>query len=101
VPDPAAQTKWALQHLHLLPDGMPVEAESLDDDARLRVSTKEGLTNILGPARARAQTIPLRRRHMKRVAVGRLAAFVHGGHLLLSLEPVYNGYITCFAHPSG
>jgi hypothetical protein len=60
VPDPAAQTKWARQHLHLLADGMPVETASLDDEARLRVGIKEGLTNILGTALARAQTIPLR-----------------------------------------
>jgi hypothetical protein len=60
VPDPAAQTNWARQHLHLLADGMPVETESLDDEARLRVSIKESLTNILGTALARAQTTPLR-----------------------------------------
>jgi hypothetical protein len=60
VPDPAAQTKWARQHLHLLADGMPVETVSLDDEARLRASIKESLTNILGTALARAQTTPLR-----------------------------------------
>jgi hypothetical protein len=60
VPDPAAQTKWARQHLHLLADGMPVETESLDDEARLRVGIKEGLTNILGTALTRAQATPLR-----------------------------------------
>jgi hypothetical protein len=35
VPDSAAQTKWARQHLHHLADGMHVETESLDDEARL------------------------------------------------------------------
>lgn len=60
APDPAAQTKWARQHLHLLSDGMPVETGSLDEEARLRVSIKERVTNILETALARAQTIPLR-----------------------------------------
>jgi hypothetical protein len=56
VPDPAPQTKWARQHLHLLVDGMPVETESLDDEARLRVGIKEGLSNVRDMALARAQT---------------------------------------------
>jgi hypothetical protein len=60
VPDPAAQTKWARQHLHLLADGMPVETASLDDEARLRVSIKERVADILRTALARAQTTPLR-----------------------------------------
>jgi hypothetical protein len=60
VPDPAAQTKWARDHLHHLADGMAVEAESLDEEARLRVSIKENVSVILETALARAKATPLR-----------------------------------------
>ena len=59
VPDPAAQTKWAREHLHRLADGMAVETESLDEEARLRVAIKEDVTGILETALARAKATPL------------------------------------------
>jgi hypothetical protein len=60
VPDPAAQTKWAREHLHRLADGMPVETEGFDEEARLRVGIKADVSGILETALARAKTTPLR-----------------------------------------
>jgi hypothetical protein len=59
VPDPAAQTKWASEHLPGMTDALAVETETLDEEARLRVSIKENVTRILDTALARAKSIPL------------------------------------------
>jgi hypothetical protein len=60
VPDPAAQTRWARENLHHLADGMTVETETLDEEARLRVGIKEDVSCILEAALARAKATPLR-----------------------------------------
>jgi hypothetical protein len=60
VPDPAAQIKWAREHLHRLAEEMAVATASLDDEARLRIRIKEDVTAILDAALARAQATPLR-----------------------------------------
>ena len=62
VPDPPAQAKWARAHLHDAAETLAIEAESLDDEARLRIGIKEKLTRILEAALTRAQAIspPLR-----------------------------------------
>lgn len=60
VPDPAAQAKWARDHLHHLADGMPLETESLDEEARLWVGIKTKESGILETALAPARVTPLR-----------------------------------------
>jgi hypothetical protein len=59
VPDAPAQTKWARGHLHEAAETLTVEAESLDDEARLRVGIKGNLNRILDAALLRAQATPL------------------------------------------
>jgi hypothetical protein len=60
VPDATTQTKWAREHLHRLADGMVVETESLDEEARLRLSIKADVSAILETALVRAKATPLR-----------------------------------------
>jgi hypothetical protein len=59
VLDPAAQAKWAREHLHRVADGMAVATESLDEEARLRVSINADVSGILETALARAKATPL------------------------------------------
>jgi hypothetical protein len=59
VPDPAAQTTWARGQLHGAAETLAVEAESLDDEARLRVGIKGHVTRILDAALLRTQATPL------------------------------------------
>ena len=56
----SAQTKWAKEHLHKFADRLPLETESLDEEARLRVNIKAVVGGILETALARAKAIPLR-----------------------------------------
>lgn len=60
VPDPTAQAHWAADHLRLVADGLSIETESLDEEARLRASIKDHLARVLDGALARAVTTPLR-----------------------------------------
>ena len=60
VPDPTAQAHWARDHLRRVADVLPVESQSLDEEARLRASVKDHLTRTLDGALARAVTTPLR-----------------------------------------
>ncbi|HEX7970072.1 MAG TPA: hypothetical protein VF502_17745 [Stellaceae bacterium] len=62
TPEPAKQAEWAREHLQRLAEIHPVESDSLDDEARLRVGIKEDIGRILAAALARAQTLPLRPR---------------------------------------
>jgi len=62
VPDAAAQTKWAREHLRGAADAMAIETESLDDEARLRVSIKGEVSRILDAALVRATPLAQRSR---------------------------------------
>jgi hypothetical protein len=59
VPDPAAQAKWAREHLHGTVDVLTVEVDTLDDEARLRVGIKSEVSRILEMALVRASATPL------------------------------------------
>lgn len=62
TPEPARQAEWARDHLQRMAEIHPVESESLDDEARLRVLLREDIARILDAALARAQALPLRPR---------------------------------------
>ena len=60
VPEPQNQAAWAREHLHRLAETMPVDSRGFDEEARLRVTIKEGIARILEAALLRASTTPLR-----------------------------------------
>jgi hypothetical protein len=60
VADPAGQVKWAADHLRRVADGLAVETDGLDEEARLRASIKDHVRRMLDTALMRAQTTPLR-----------------------------------------
>ncbi len=62
TPEPVRQAEWARDHLQRLAEVHPLESESLDDEARLRLGIREDLGRILDAALARAQALPLRPR---------------------------------------
>jgi hypothetical protein len=65
VPDPAEQATRAVERLHATADAMPLDAASLDEEARLRVAIKTCVTDFLDAAvkLARAATAPARDWH--------------------------------------
>jgi len=60
VPEPEKQAAWAREHLHRLAETLPVESGGFDEEARLRVTIKDGVARILDAALLRAQVTPLR-----------------------------------------
>ena len=62
VPEPAQQAAWAREHLRRIADTVPVQSDSLDEEARMRSAMKDDIGRILAEALARAQTTPLRPR---------------------------------------
>jgi hypothetical protein len=58
VPDPKAQANWARALLHESAETLRIDADGLDEEARLRIGIKEQVTRLLDAALSRALAEP-------------------------------------------